>query len=35
MMCIFKGYAKIVKIYMIKFKVTILNRPEIMRISKI
>ena len=32
---IFKGYAKIVEIRMVKFNVTFLNRPIIMRNSKI
>ena len=30
----FKGHVKIVKIYMVKFNVTVLNRPKIMRFSK-
>ena len=31
---ILEDYVKIFKIYMVKFNVTILNRPEIMKFSK-
>ena len=31
---IFKGHAKIIKIYKVEFNVTILNRPRIMKFSK-
>ena len=32
---IFKEHDKIVNMYMVKFNVTVSNRPEIMRFSKI
>ena len=31
--CVFKGHAKIVKVYLVKFNVTTLNSLEVMRFS--
>ena len=32
--CIFKGHAKIIKVYVVKFNVITLNSLEVMRFSK-